>query len=482
MRIRLALVSAAIAALLVFVAGLSSAEAATVTDFPAVDMSAPGAHLLQFVLANPDGTIWFSDGGTSGGIGHVKLTGAVLPAIYAAAPALDMAIDSSNFVYWTQPSSGTVHRRSSFGTVDSGGTSDYTKYSVAIDPVNGARFGGIWVAGGGFQALCYESFAGSGGCSGGGVSGTLSALTGLTFGPDGKFWAASFGDDRLLRMKVNSATSFTTDLVVQLTPGAGPYRIANGADGNLWVTDSLSGGIERVDPAGNHTTFPLPANSQPRGITSGPGGAMWFTEAGTNKIGCITPTGTVADFDIPTPNSQPWGITTGADGALWFAESSSGKIGRLVPSEGCHNPLHDDKIAPVFTSRLALSHKTFRVGRASTPLVNLARVTPKGTTFAYSLSESARVTIAVDQRRIGRRVKGKCVKSAHKNRAGKRCTYYRTLNNFSRTATAGKNVLAFSGRLGSKRLAVGRYRAVATAVDAAGNSSLPSRAAFKIVN
>jgi hypothetical protein len=40
--------------------------------------------------------------------------------------------------------------------------------------------------------------------------------------------------------------------------------------------------------------------------------------------------------------------------------------------------------------------------------------------------------------------------------------------------------VAFSGRLGRRRLAAGRYRALLSATDAAGNRNRPARLAFRI--
>jgi hypothetical protein len=48
-------------------------------------------------------------------------------------------------------------------------------------------------------------------------------------------------------------------------------------------------------------------------------------------------------------------------------------------------------------------------------------------------------------------------------------------------AKPGAVKLAFSGRIGGRRLASGRYRFVATAFDAAGNRSAPRTAAFSII-
>jgi hypothetical protein len=52
---------------------------------------------------------------------------------------------------------------------------------------------------------------------------------------------------------------------------------------------------------------------------------------------------------------------------------------------------------------------------------------------------------------------------------------------FAAEGAAGWNGLRFMGRLGGRSLALGDYRLLASARDAAGNSSTPARAAFRIV-
>jgi hypothetical protein len=46
--------------------------------------------------------------------------------------------------------------------------------------------------------------------------------------------------------------------------------------------------------------------------------------------------------------------------------------------------------------------------------------------------------------------------------------------------TLGANSRKFNGRVGGRRLAVGKYRATATATDSAAQTSSPARASFRI--
>jgi hypothetical protein len=50
-----------------------------------------------------------------------------------------------------------------------------------------------------------------------------------------------------------------------------------------------------------------------------------------------------------------------------------------------------------------------------------------------------------------------------------------------RKSKAGLNVVRFSGRLGSRALKPGRYRAILVATDASGNRSAARRVAFRVI-
>ena len=57
----------------------------------------------------------------------------------------------------------------------------------------------------------------------------------------------------------------------------------------------------------------------------------------------------------------------------------------------------------------------------------------------------------------------------------------KTIGTLRRAGKAGKNSVKFTGRLGRKALAVGSYRMVIGATDAAGNKAKTKTLPFKIV-
>jgi plastocyanin len=117
-----------------------------------------------------------------------------------------------------------------------------------------------------------------------------------------------------------------------------------------------------------------------------------------------------------------------------------------------------DRKAPA-VSRFALTRKRFRVA----PRTRRAR--SAGTAFTFSLSEPARVRIAISRavRRHGR-------------------TRYLAAGALPRRSLkGGANRVSFSGRIGRRALAPGAYRATISATDGAGNTSSPRRLTFRIV-
>jgi Big-like domain-containing protein/WD40 repeat protein len=138
-------------------------------------------------------------------------------------------------------------------------------------------------------------------------------------------------------------------------------------------------------------------------------------------------------------------------------------------------------VTPAKIDKVVVSHKVWRRG-SGLPLV-LSRRAPVGTTISYRLSEKARVTFTFARRSRGRKVGRRCVKPKRSNRRKRRCTRYVKAGTLHFDGKQGTNRVKFQGRLSRrKRLAVGRYRLVVGAKDAAGNVSKNAKPVFfKIV-
>ena len=143
-----------------------------------------------------------------------------------------------------------------------------------------------------------------------------------------------------------------------------------------------------------------------------------------------------------------------------------------------------DATPPSFVGAAKAVPPVFAVGSAHRPgraLRSARRKDKRGTTFRYMLSEAARVVFAIERRRDGRRVGGRCSKRTRANRGNRSCTRYARIGTFVQRARAGRNGKPFAGRVASRRLMPGRYRATLVATDAAGNASTPKHVAFRVM-
>jgi hypothetical protein len=135
-----------------------------------------------------------------------------------------------------------------------------------------------------------------------------------------------------------------------------------------------------------------------------------------------------------------------------------------------------DTQAPLVTGFKA-APSLFAVARADTP--RAARV-PRGTRFRYTLSEDARVTTTIQRALPGRRARGRCVRPRPSLRRASPCARYREIGRLRRGGTKGANRIRFTGRIASRALRFGRYRALIRATDQAGNRSAPRAARFRV--
>jgi hypothetical protein len=112
------------------------------------------------------------------------------------------------------------------------------------------------------------------------------------------------------------------------------------------------------------------------------------------------------------------------------------------------------------------------------------RRAPMGTTFRFTLSEAARVSLRIERSRPGRRVRGSCRRPARLNRGAPRCRRWTAVRTFFRDGAAGANRVRFSGRVlvrgRARALEPGRYRVRLQALDAAGNRSTPATIGFRV--
>jgi hypothetical protein len=141
-------------------------------------------------------------------------------------------------------------------------------------------------------------------------------------------------------------------------------------------------------------------------------------------------------------------------------------------------PLNGQPPVPTLGS-VKQSHTKWREGSALA-LASRKRV-PLGTLFTFTLNTPAKVTFTFTQRVAGRKVHGSCVAPSHRNRSASSCKRTLTRGALSINAHAGRNKLAFQGRVShSVKLAVGTYTVVIGATGPSGKAK-PQRLTFTIV-
>ncbi|GAA2353209.1 virginiamycin B lyase family protein [Nonomuraea africana] len=169
---------------------------------------------------------------------------------------------------------------------------------------------------------------------------------------------------------------------------AGPYALAEGADGALWFTLVHQGAIGRRSPEGELSAYPVGAG--PTVIVPGPDDALWFTEYQRHRIGRIGLDGRVDSFELPTAQAGPFGIAAGPDGALWFTQTNAGRVGRIT----VEGKVTDYPSPGAFPSAITAGPDGamwFTLNQANA----IGRITMDGDTTAYPLPTEAAAPVGI---------------------------------------------------------------------------------------
>ena len=429
---------------------------------------------------------------------------ALLPAIAAAAPAVDRVFDlpsaphqlalgpDGNIWITLDGLADNIARVRPDGTVDR-----FTSAAI-VSPIGivAGPDGQLWVTESG--AVAHFSPSDPSAARRVDITGGLSP-TRIVVGPDGNLWTGS--NDSVVRIRTDE--TFTAFRPAGLQ---GAHGIAVGGDGNLYVADFLGRQVVGITTAGasagqfplddspqelaagpaNQLAVTIPSNlierftppsravqrtdvplTDPTGIVFAPDGAYWAANFPRDTLTRLTPDGTATTLTGFPAASGPRHLVVGRDGTLWVGLETSRQVARVTgvvaPPTGGGNPTPDTTAPAVSDVRLPA---TLRVGRSGT--------------LRMTLSEAATVTIRFERKLPGRRAaSGRCVKprrAAH----GRRCTRIKLIGTQTRRALAGANALALGGKLGRRTIPAGSYRLTIVATDAAGNVSAPVRRALKV--
>jgi hypothetical protein len=130
----------------------------------------------------------------------------------------------------------------------------------------------------------------------------------------------------------------------------------------------------------------------------------------------------------------------------------------------------------------AQSHDKWKDGNALAVISkhHKAKGPPVGTTFTFSLNESAAITMTFTDQVKGRTVGGKCVAATHANKHKPSCSLTRTAGTLSFTGHSGTNTVVFDGRVSATdKLKPGSYT-VAIGATSSSLTATPSSLSFTI--
>lgn len=203
------------------------------------------------------------------------------------------------------------------------------------------------------------------------------------------------------------------------------------------------------------------------------------------KLRAVTPAHAAGAVDVTVVTeggqARRAGAFTYVTGTAGGGPGGGGATSAGPNAGGAATPGGGSLTGPLLSS-VSLSRKVFAVGANPTAVAARKRKrAAAGTTFRYTLSKPAEVAIAIAKRLSGRRKGNRCVKPSRKLRKARRCTRVSGIGTLRRASKQGRNLVAFSGRIGNRALTPGRYQATLTATDAAGNRSQAKVLSFKVV-
>ena len=269
---------------------------ASITEFTGLTKGTPSGG----IAAGPDDAVWFTIGGSPGGIGQIHADGSitehgadVVPGFTLDSDPTDIVAGPDGALWFTEQKDGGA-----IGRFDPE-TGTVTEYCVGLTP--------------------------------------NSEPTGITVGPDGNLWFTESATGAIGRITPEGEiTEFTSGL----SGSSEPTDIAAGADGNLWFTMAADpGAIGRIDPeTGEITQFTdgLTQDGAPSSIAAASNGKLYFTQPAASRIAKIKTDGKIEELDAGiAPGARPSAIAEGGDGALWFTTANAaGPLGRLWPDSG----------------------------------------------------------------------------------------------------------------------------------------------------
>jgi subtilisin family serine protease len=226
-------------------------------------------------------------------------------------------------------------------------------------------------------------------------------------------------------------------------------------------------------------------------VRCGPTTAATFRFEGGTSFSSPTVAGVAALMLARTPSLAPNDLKAALRSTVDPVAALAGKVstgGRLnaakavgaalpPPPPPLPPPPPPDTLAPIVTN-LSLAPAKFLPLRSGETVRAAAR---RGSQLSFRVSETARIVLAVDARKAGRRVGRRCLPPTRARREKRRCTRYVPKGIYAMPGQLSGLVLrTFTGRMRRRALPAGRFRLSVTATDLAGNRSKPARENFRI--
>jgi hypothetical protein len=203
---------------------------------------------------------------------------------------------------------------------------------------------------------------------------------------------------------------------------------------------------------------------------------------GSTFASCSGPVADGADIDTSALGSHTFTVTaTTADGVQTSKSVTYSVVAVTTTSTTTTTSPPPPPPTPLL-SHVSQSHPRWRAGRASATFTRRhhKKRPPVGTTFSFTINESATVKLTFTYAAAGRLARGRCVAKTKRNRHARRCT--RQAGPLSFSVQPGAHKVSFDGVLTRRsRLTPGAYKVTFTATNSAGVSSNPSSLKFTIV-
>jgi hypothetical protein len=275
-----------------------------------------------------------------------------------------------------------------------------------------------------------------------------------------------------------------------LAPGSSTSTTIDGADSFSGVACPSVSQCTAVDHGGHEVTFnPTAPNTSTAATIDGSGDLQGVACPSVLQCTAIDRDGREVTFDPTAPTDS---VATAIAGASSLDSIACASVAECVVVDSAGDafvgfvgvtppPSITAVHQPPSITAVHQSHSIWREGSA--PAHASARKTlPVGTTFSFSLNESATVTFEFSESASGRKVRETCLAQTRKNKKDPSCTRTVLAGTLRFAAHSGENKVHFEGLiLRHKKLKPGSYALLVTAT-ASGEHSAPRTLHFTIVS